>query len=63
MFSSSCEADKANERKLFNGLAQVIVQSERQPGVIQLTAASPGLRMATSEIRSESGPLHLSSAR
>ncbi len=40
---SSHEADKASQRFVFNGLAQVIVQSDRQPGAITLTATSPGL--------------------
>ncbi|MGC1106534.1 MAG: beta-galactosidase GalA [Candidatus Acidiferrales bacterium] len=30
-------------RRLFNGFAQVIVQSESQPGAIRVTARSPGL--------------------
>jgi beta-galactosidase len=34
------------KRKAFNGLAQVIVQSERQTGEITLTATSPGLSQA-----------------
>jgi beta-galactosidase len=50
---SSHEPDKASERKVFNGLAQVIVQSSRQPGTIRLTATAPGLRAAVAEIRSE----------
>ena len=49
---SSVEPDKADQRSVFNGLAQVIVQSDLQPGVIQLTAISPGLREATSKIHS-----------
>jgi beta-galactosidase len=40
---SSHEADKANQRAVFNGLAQVIIQSTTQPGSITLTATSPGL--------------------
>jgi len=40
---SSHEADKASQRAVFNGLAEVIVQSINQPGTITLTAASPGL--------------------
>jgi beta-galactosidase len=34
-------------RSLFNGLAQVIVQSTGEPGTITLTATSPGLAKAT----------------
>ena len=40
---SSHEADKASQRMVFNGLAEVIVQSTNQPGSIVLTATSPGL--------------------
>ena len=51
----SChESDKGSERSLFNGLAQVIVQTEnprgtiqtRNPGVIQLAASADGLKSA-----------------
>ena len=35
------------KRKLFSGLAQVIVQSSKQAGEISLTASSPGLRSAS----------------
>ena len=37
-------------RSLFNGLAQVIVQSTREPGVIRLTAKSDGLAPAESTV-------------
>ena len=40
---SSHEPDKATQRMVFNGLAEVIVQSTNQPGSIILTATSPGL--------------------
>jgi beta-galactosidase len=41
---SSHEADRAsNQRSVFNGLAQVIVQSTLQPGAVALTASSTGL--------------------
>jgi beta-galactosidase len=40
---SSHEADKASQRSVFNGLAEVIVQSINQPGTITLSAASTGL--------------------
>ncbi len=36
---SSHEADKASQRSVFNGLAEVIVQSADQPGTITLTAS------------------------
>jgi beta-galactosidase len=38
------------KRKVFNGLAQVIVQSEKQAGEIALTASSPGLISSTIKI-------------
>ncbi|MGD0744819.1 MAG: beta-galactosidase GalA [Verrucomicrobiota bacterium] len=40
---SSHEADKVSQRSVFNGLAEVIVQSTNQPDVMTLTAASAGL--------------------
>ena len=40
---SSHEADKASQRQVFNGLAEVIIQSASQPGSITLTATSTGL--------------------
>uniref|UniRef100_A0A6B2KZM7 Ricin B lectin domain-containing protein n=1 Tax=Arcella intermedia TaxID=1963864 RepID=A0A6B2KZM7_9EUKA len=40
---SSHERDKASWRSAFNGLARVIVQASNQPGVIQVSASSPGL--------------------
>jgi beta-galactosidase len=44
---NSHEADKASERSLFNGLAQVILQSRRSGhGPLVLHAASPGLQGA-----------------
>jgi beta-galactosidase len=36
------ESDKASSRSLFNGLAQVIVQSTKQPGQIQFEAVKEG---------------------
>jgi beta-galactosidase len=42
------EPDKASKRSLFNGLAQVTIQSkEGVTGYITLTATSPGLKSAT----------------
>jgi beta-galactosidase len=44
----SChEPDKASERSVFNGLAQVIVQSTHVAGKIKLTATADGLAPAT----------------
>ena len=40
---SSHESDKGTQRSVFNGLAQVIVQSTNVPGSITLTATSSGL--------------------
>jgi beta-galactosidase len=40
---SSLEADKGTQRSLFNGLAQVIIQSTNVAGSITLTATSSGL--------------------
>ena len=50
---SSHEADKANQRRVFNGFAQVIVQSTRDAGEIQLTAQSPGLAQAILTMRAQ----------
>lgn len=50
---SSHEPDKAERRRLFNGLAMAIVQSRREPGEIRVSASSPGLEPASVVIRSE----------
>ena len=47
---SSHERDKADKRSAFNGLAMVIIQATKQPGVTQLTAESSGLQTAVVEI-------------
>ena len=36
------ESDKAPKRSLFNGLAQVIVQSTKRPGAIHIVASKDG---------------------
>jgi beta-galactosidase len=41
------EPDKASERSLFNGLAQIIIQTAKPPGGIELTATTDGLKSAT----------------
>jgi beta-galactosidase len=41
-------------RRLFNGLAQVIVQSTRDAGQIELTATADGLKSATSPVQAQS---------
>jgi beta-galactosidase len=43
---SSHESDKAPQRRLFNGLALAIVQADRKPGSIMLSAHSEGLELA-----------------
>ncbi|HDQ45466.1 MAG TPA: glycoside hydrolase family 2 protein, partial [bacterium] len=41
------------KRRVFNGLAQILVQSDRLPGEIVLTAESPGLKSAAVSIRTQ----------
>jgi beta-galactosidase len=41
------EADRGDQRSLFNGLAQVIVQAPGRAGTITLSAESPGLMTAS----------------
>ncbi len=50
---NTTEPDKASKRKVFSGLAQVIVQSRKQCGHIKLTATSPGLQPLTVTIMAE----------
>jgi len=45
------------KRRVFNGLAQVIVQSDKQPGEITLTATSQGLLKAVLRLRAQSATL------
>lgn len=45
------------KRSAFNGFAQVIVQSTKQPGELKLTASATGLRPATLVIKAESAEL------
>jgi beta-galactosidase len=57
--ANSHEAEKGAARSLYNGLAQVIVQSERGgSGAITLRARAAGLRPATAriDIRPDPGP-------
>ena len=54
---SSHEADKADKRRAFNGLAMVIIQTTKKPGVIQLTAESSGLQTAVVEITTAKAPI------
>ena len=44
---ASHESDKASERSLFNGFAQVLIQTDPHPGPLVLTATAPGLATAT----------------
>jgi len=44
-------------RSLFNGLAQVLVQSSKQPGELKLTATSPGLKQAVIKIKTREAVL------
>jgi len=50
---SSHEMDKAAERRAFNGFAQVIVQSTRDAGAIELIASSPTLKPAKVKIKTK----------
>jgi beta-galactosidase len=52
----SHEPDKASERRLFNGLAQVIVQTTHDAGPIVLRATAPGLREASITLTSAVPP-------
>jgi beta-galactosidase len=50
------EPEKGDARSLFNGLAQVIVQSGRgSSGVMRLTASAPGLRSAQVQLTVQPG--------
>src|SRR6185369_17263289 len=51
---SSHESDKDPSRKLFNGLAQVIVQAGDTTGEFKLTASCEGLKPATISIQTQS---------
>ena len=50
---SSHEADKASERKVFCGYAQVIVQTTKKSGKIKLTATAEGLPAAIATISAQ----------
>ncbi|HUJ08635.1 MAG TPA: beta-galactosidase GalA [Verrucomicrobiae bacterium] len=45
-------------RSLFNGLAQIIVQSTEDAGEFQLTASADGLTPATAVVQTQPGPPH-----
>ena len=44
-------------RSLFNGLAQIMVQSTKDAGEIKLTASADGLQPATATIQTAAGPM------
>ena len=44
-------------RSLFNGLAEIIVQSTKEPGEIRLTASADGLKPATTTVQTIACPL------
>jgi beta-galactosidase len=50
---NSHEPEKGNKRSLFNGLAQVIVQSAHDAGQIKLTATATGLASATAIMQAQ----------
>jgi beta-galactosidase len=50
---SSHEPDKASERRLFNGYAQVIVQASREAGPVKLTARADGLTPAEAVVTAQ----------
>jgi beta-galactosidase len=41
------------QRSMFNGLAQILLQSTKEPGEIKLTATAEGLPPATMSVQSE----------
>jgi beta-galactosidase len=47
------------QRSVFNGLAQIIVQSTQQPGEIQLRATADGLAPATLQLATQPAPSRL----
>jgi glycosyl hydrolase family 2 len=50
-FDSAPDAAEANCRRAFNGRCMVIVRAGERPGVIRLTATSPGLKPAVLSLR------------
>ena len=43
-------------RSVFNGLAQILVQSSKEAGEIKLTASADGLKPVTTTITTQAGP-------
>ncbi|WP_428939159.1 beta-galactosidase GalA [Fontivita pretiosa] len=60
---SSHESDRAPFRRLFNGLAQVILGATHEAGTVTLTASSPGLSSATLKVRATRSPSHAQNRR
>jgi beta-galactosidase len=54
---SSHESDKGSMRRVFNGLAQAIVQASKQPGTIALTASASGLESTTLTLNAKAAAL------
>lgn len=50
---SSHEPDRAERRRAFGGLCQVLVQMGREPGEVVITASSPGLLSGTLRLSAE----------
>ncbi|MBN2068013.1 MAG: DUF4982 domain-containing protein [Opitutales bacterium] len=50
---SCLEPDKGDSRSVFNGLAQVIIQTNDEGGTITLDAQSPGLKSASVQLHSK----------
>jgi beta-galactosidase len=51
------ESDKGNERSLFSGLAQAILQASKNPGSVTIEATSDGLEKSTLTIATKSSKL------
>jgi beta-galactosidase len=51
------ESDKGNERSLFNGLAQAILQASKTPGYLTIEATSDGLETASLTLPSKPSKL------
>ena len=52
----SLESEKGNKRKLFNGLAQVIVQTREGAGKLVVTARADGLKAGMAEVKLVAAP-------
>ncbi len=52
------ESDKGDQRSLFNGLAQAILQASKTPGLLTIQAVSPGLKPATLVITTKAVKLY-----